>query len=288
VVASTQERRLALVVHGGAGHVQDGTLEARLEGCRPAARAGWQVLSQGGSALDAVQAAVEVLENDPLFNAGRGSVLNAAGAIQMDASLMEGEQLRAGAVATISRIPNPIRLARQVLEFGRHVLLVGKGAERFAADQGLPLCTEEALIASHQQRRWKSWHGTVGCVAVDRRGVPAAATSTGGLFGALPGRVGDSALIGCGTYATRVGAASCTGIGEAIIRVGLARAAVDLIQAGRTPAEAAEEAMRHFAAATGSEAGLIVVDASGRTGAARNTRRMPACILTQQGEELLA
>lgn len=283
-----QERRLALLVHGGAGCVQDGTLEARLDGCQAAAGAGWQVLSRGGSALDAVQAAVEVLESNPLFNAGRGSVLNAAGGVQMDASLMEGERLRAGAVAAVSRVSNPIRLARQVLELGRHVLLVGQGAEQFAADRGLPLCTEEALVTPHQQRRWESSCGTVGCVAVDHRGVPAAATSTGGLFGALPGRVGDSALIGCGTYATCAGAASCTGIGEAIIRVGLARAAVDLIQAGRSPAEAAEEAIQNFAAATGSEAGLIVVDASGRAGVARNTRHMPACIITDHGQELRA
>jgi beta-aspartyl-peptidase (threonine type) len=269
----------ALIVHGGAGQVRDGLLEERLNGCREAALAGWRVLEAGGPVLDAVQVAVEALEDNPLFNAGRGSVLNAAGQVQMDASLMDGASLRAGAVGAVQRIRNPVRLARQVLEDGRHVLMVGEGAQRFAAQQGIAECDEEDLIVPHQRERWQKEHGTVGCAAVDQAGCCAAATSTGGRFGMLPGRVGDSPLIGCGTYATEHGAVSCTGIGEAIIRVGLARTAIELLKVGHAPTDAARLALAEFERLTGSEAGLIVVDRKGRTGYAHTTPHMPVWIL---------
>jgi beta-aspartyl-peptidase (threonine type) len=269
----------ALIVHGGAGHIRDEDLQERLNGCREAALAGWRILESGSAALDAVQAGVEALEDNPLFNAGRGSVLNAAGQVQMDASIMDGTMLRAGAVGAVRRIRNPIRLARKVLDDGRHVLMVGEGAQRFAAEQGIPECDEEELIVPRQRERWEREHGTVGCVAVGAGGRCAAATSTGGRFGMLSGRVGDSALIGCGTYATEQGAVSCTGIGEAIIRAGLARTVIELLKAGLAPCEAAMRAVSELGRLTGSDAGLIVVDRAGRTGYAHNTPHMPIWVL---------
>jgi beta-aspartyl-peptidase (threonine type) len=271
----------ALLVHGGAGNLADGEVELRLEGCRAAALAGWRLLEAGGAALDAVQAAVEVLEDDPLFNAGRGAVLNAAGEVQLDASIMDGVGLRAGAVAAVRRLRHPIRLARAILEDNRHVLMVGEGAQRFARAAGMVECDDEELIVPRQRRRWEERHGTVGCVARDVHGGLAAATSTGGIFDGLPGRVGDSPLIGCGTYACDLGAVSCTGIGEAIIRTGLARSVVELLRQGAPPAGAAGQVMATFETVTGSEAGLIVVDRHGRIGFARNATHMPVCVIRQ-------
>jgi beta-aspartyl-peptidase (threonine type) len=273
-----------LLVHGGAGALADDEVAARLAGCRAAAFQGWEVVKRGGSAIDAVQKAVEVLEDDPLFNAGTGSVLNAQGLLQLDASIMEGRGHAAGAVAAITGFRHPIQIARRLLDDGRHVLLVGEGARRFAVEAGIIECPEEALIVERRRRRWTERHGTVGCVAVDLRGRTAAATSTGGIPDAPPGRVGDSALIGCGTYATELGAVSCTGLGEAIIRVGLARTALELLAAGREPAVAAAEAVAHLAAVTSAEAGLIVVDRHGRAGHARNSRHMPVCRIAGDGD----
>jgi beta-aspartyl-peptidase (threonine type) len=272
-----------LLVHGGAGALADDEVAARLTGCRAAALQGWEILQGGGSALDAVQRAVEVLEDDPLFNAGTGSVLNAAGRVQLDASIMAGQGNAAGAVAAVTGFRHPIQIARRLLDDRRHVLLVGEGARHYAVQAGIAECPEEALIVERQRRRWTERHGTVGCVAVDLHGRTAAATSTGGVPDALPGRVGDSALIGCGTYATDLGAVSCTGLGEAIIRVGLARTALELIAAGQEPAAAAAEAVAHLVAVTGAEAGLIVVDRHGRVGHARNSRHMPVCEIRADG-----
>jgi len=277
-----------LVVHGGAGAILDGEVAERLAGCRAAALAGWAILQGGGAALDAVQRAVEVLEDDPLFNAGTGSVLNAEGRIQQDASIMDGPRLAAGAVANVTRLRHPIRVARKVLEDGRHLLLVGEGAQRFARQAGIEVCSEEELIVASRRRQWEERHGTVGCVAIDRRGGSAAATSTGGIVDALPGRVGDSPLIGCGTYACDAGAVSCTGLGEAIIRVTLARAAVELLQAGHPPQEAAARAVAVLAARTGGQAGLIVVDRHGRAGHAHNAGHMPICVVAAGAEPMVA
>jgi beta-aspartyl-peptidase (threonine type) len=272
-----------LLVHGGAGTLPEDEVAERLAGCRSAALQGWAILQGGGSALDAVQRAVEVLEDDPLFNAGTGSVLNAEGRVQLDASIMDGQGRTVGAVAAVTGFRHPIQIARRLLVTGRHVLVVGQGARHYAVQAGIAECPEEALIVERQRRRWAERHGTVGGVAVDLHGHTAAATSTGGTPDALPGRVGDSALIGCGTYATELGAVSCTGLGEAIIRVGLARTALDLIATGREPAAAAAEAVAQLAAVTGAEAGLIVVDRHGRTGHARNSRHMPVCEIRADG-----
>ena len=221
---------IAIAVHGGAGVMRNMTLVQQKMYCKAlesALDAGHQVLARGGASLDAVTAAVVALEDDPLFNAGRGAVYNAAGKHELDASIMEGATLRAGAVAAVSRIRNPVLAARAVMEKSPHVLLVGRGAEQFARQHGLPLVrntyfdTRERRAALRKGLR--RHHGTVGAVALDRRGDLAAATSTGGYTGKLPGRVGDTPLIGAGTYADNSSCAvSGTGWGEAFIRIALA------------------------------------------------------------------
>ncbi len=273
-------KRVAIVVHGGAGRIAEDSIEARLAGCKAAALRGWAALQRGGSALDAVTEAVLELEDNPLFNAGTGAPLNAAGEIELDASIMDGVRLKAGAVGAVQRIRNPIALARRVLEDGRHVLLVGSGAVTFAKQQGIAECGQAELVTEYQARKWRDKHGTVGCVALDEQAQLAAATSTGGLFGKRPGRVGDSAIIGAGTFADRHAAVSCTGIGEAIMVAMLAKAAADEIKTGRAAQDAVSKALAHFESATGSEAGVILVDAAGAVGWRHNARHMPVCAIT--------
>jgi beta-aspartyl-peptidase (threonine type) len=276
-----------IIVHGGAGSIKDDSLPGRLEGCRAAALAGWQMLKGGEPALAAVEAAVVELEDNPLFNAGTGSTLNTLGKVEMDAAIMEGDSLRAGAVAAVSGIKNPIKLARRVLEDGRHVMLAGDGALLFAREIRFPECSPESLVVERERTRWESKHGTVGCVAFDTNGRLAVATSTGGIFKKLPGRVGDSPLIGCGTYANDFGAVSCTGHGEAIIRVVLAKATVDMLSSGAHSQSAARQAIELLAGKTQSSGGLILVDRHGRIGYARNTMHMPVCAITGTEEVLL-
>jgi len=272
------------MVHGGAGAVKDDSLPARLAGCKAAAQAGWAILQKRGVAVDAAEAAVVALENDPLFNAGTGSTLNSAAKIEMDAAIMEGRSLRAGAVAAVSGIKNPIQLARRVMDDGRHVMLAAEGALLFAREKGVSECSMESLIVASERKRWESKHGTVGCVAFDSRGHLAAATSTGGIFNKLPGRVGDSPLIGCGTYADDYGAASCTGDGEAIIRVLLARSAVSYLQEGSEPMKAARLAMIDLEDdRIRGAGGIILIDRFGKLGYACNTTHMPVCYISMAG-----
>ena len=273
-------RASAVIVHGGAGaDPADGRDELRA-GVQAAALAGWRALGGGGRALDAVEAAVRVLEDHPRFNAGRGSVLTSAGTVEMDASIMEGDRLACGAVAAVSRVANPITLARRVMDDERHVLLVGDGAHAFARAVGLPDCDPALLITDRQRTRLATHvtdsRGTVGAVAIDRHGTIAAATSTGGMVDKRPGRVGDSALIGCGTYAdSALGGVSCTGAGEAIIRVVLARRALDHLQGDGEPDAAARAAVDLLVKQGRGEGGLILVDARGRVGYAYSTPLMP-------------
>jgi beta-aspartyl-peptidase (threonine type) len=273
----------AIIVHGGAGaDPVDGREELRA-GVRAAAQAGWARLTDGGSAVDAVEAAVRALEDHPRFNAGRGSVLTAAGTVEMDASIMEGNRLRCGAVGAVSRIANPISLARRVMEDGRHVLMVAEGALAFARAAGLSECDPETLVTERQRRRHHQAlaqrgadGGTVGAVALDRHGTVAAATSTGGIADKLPGRVGDSALIGSGTYAdSTLGGSSCTGSGEAIIRVVLARRALEYLKEADDPDYAARVAVDLLVEEGGGEGGLILLDWRGRLGWAHSTPLMP-------------
>jgi len=266
----------ALIVHGGAGADPGGREELR-GGMRDAVAAGWRALAEGGTALDAVEAAVRSLEDHPRFNAGRGSVLTAAGTVETDASIMEGDQLRNGAVAAVSGVRNPISLARQILEDGRHSFFAGPGALARARELGVPLCDPAELVTEHQRRRLAALQaGTVGAVALDRLGTIAAATSTGGMAGKLPGRVGDSALIGCGTYAeSTLGGVSCTGDGEAIIRVTLGRRALDILKSVGEPGHACEVALSVLVEEGRGQGGLILVDWRGRVGWARSTILMP-------------
>jgi beta-aspartyl-peptidase (threonine type) len=198
----------------------------------------------------------------------------------MDAAIIDGNTLSAGAVAAVQGVKNPIKLARRVMEDGRHVLLVGEGARLFAREIGFPECSPETLIVETERKRWEEKHGTVGCVALDGAGKIAVATSTGGIFNKFPGRVGDSPLLGCGTYADQLGGVSCTGRGEAIMRVVLAKSTLELLKSGADPHAAANQAMVLLAKKTGSTGGLIVINRQGKIGYARNTLRMPVCLIT--------
>jgi beta-aspartyl-peptidase (threonine type) len=305
---------LALVAHGGAGSVGPGAERPeRRRAMMAAVRLGAGILRANGSAIEAVVATVVALEDHPLFNAGYGSLLNSEGNVEMDASVMFAEPfsdstrrgkrsdrthpsdadytVSAGAVAVVSRVRNPIVLARAVMEHSPHILMAGPGAENFARKVGIRLVRPEEMITERARERWRArkqqtgilqaeaaaraamGHGTVGAVAVDVRGAIAAATSTGGVPGKLFGRVGDSALIGAGTFAHAFGAASATGQGEAIILTALCREAV-LALADGSPQTVAREAIAELIDATGAEAGIILVDRRGRIGYAHNAASM--------------
>jgi len=282
-----------LIVHGGAGANPSDAGEFR-QGVRSAVLAGWRVLAAGGGALDAVEGAVRALEDDPRFNAGRGSVLNRDGAIEMDASIMEGDRLQCGAVGALARVANPITVARRVLESRRHALLVGEGALAFARSAGIPECDPASLVTDRQRKRHAELArqpaaqggGTVGAVALDRSGTIAAATSTGGTPGKLAGRVGDSALIGCGTYAdSSIGGVSCTGDGEAIVRVVLGRRALAYLKDADDPDYAAKVAVDLLVEEGGGQGGLILIDWRGRVGFATSTRLMPVAVMSPTLDE---
>jgi beta-aspartyl-peptidase (threonine type) len=272
---------VSIVVHGGAHAIAPEKVEATKAGCAAAARAGWSVLDAGGSALDAVEAAIRALEDDPTFNAGYGSELNTEGRAQMDAALMDGATLAAGAVGGIEGVRHPVSVARRVLA-AEPVLLVAEGARRFAAEQeGAELCDPAEMVSEERRRAWeqeraekdrkKRGHDTVGCVALDRHGGLAAGTSTGGTNTNQPGRIGDSPLVGCGLYADNtLGACSMTGDGESIVRVVLAKTAVDLLRNGGHPDEAAQQAMNILRERVDGRAGCILLDPAGRVGWAHN------------------
>lgn len=281
-----------LVVHGGAWAIPDDMVEAHLKGVNQALTAGWQALQKGGSALDAVEEAVVVLEDDETFDAGRGSFLNREGKVQLDAFIMEGATLRGGGVGCVERLRNPVRTARKILSESPHVYFVGDGAERFAAEHGIPLCDNTDLVIPREVERLRVFqahategapdlfapaisHDTVGAVALDRDGNLAAATSTGGTLNKAPGRLGDSSLIGCGCYAdNESAAASLTGWGEPIMKLVLAKWSVDRVLAGNTPEWAAQEAINYLQSRVHGHGGIILVDAQGRFGIFHNTPRM--------------
>lgn len=277
-------RMTAIVVHGGAWSIPPEAREAHATGCLAAAERGFAVLASGGSALDAVVAAVELLEDDPTFDAGRGSVLSAEGRVQLDAGLMDGRTLHIGAVAGVHRISHPIRLARAVLERSGHHLLVGEGAERFARDQGFQLVDPETFVVERERQRYADFqagrlgtaddfaHDTVGAVALDGDGQIAAGNSTGGVAFSLPGRVGDAPLPGVGYAAdSRAGGVACTGWGEHILRVGLATRALVALERGVPARDAAAEALGMLERSVQGRAGLIVLDRNGEVGLAHTT-----------------
>jgi beta-aspartyl-peptidase (threonine type) len=283
---------LVLCVHGGAWAIPDDMVEAHLNGVRNALAAGWGAFQRGGSALDAVEEAVVVMEDDDTFDAGRGSFLNRDGKVQLDAFIMEGATLRGGGVGCVERLANPIRAARKILSESPHVYFVSDGAERFAAEHGIPLCRNEDLIIPREVERLREYqargaqvqpdlfaptisHDTVGAVALDRGGSIAAATSTGGTLNKAPGRLGDSSLIGCGCYAdNQSAAASTTGWGEPIMKLVLAKWAADRVAAGNLPEWVAAEAVNYLKDRVNGHGGIIVLDAQGRFGIAHNTPRM--------------
>lgn len=282
--------RPSLIVHGGAWDIPDDAVDACKAGCLRALEAGWAVLCNGGHALDAIEAAVTVLEDDPVFDAGYGSHLNLDGHVECDAIVMDAATLRAGSVAGLRRIKNPIRLARAVLEKCPHMMLIAEGAERFAVQHDISLCDPTELVSPAEREAWlrcrKDSHaakhhrgheqGTVGAVALDEQGRLFAATSTGGTCCKLPGRVGDSPLIGCGCYAdAETGGVSSTGYGEAIMRVVMSKTAADFLRpASSTPARAAQAAVQLLANRDKGTGGLILLDRHGNSGFAFNTPRM--------------
>jgi beta-aspartyl-peptidase (threonine type) len=278
-----QTHRPAIAIHGGAGAIPRPLLESReeqyLTSLQSTLDASYAVLEQGGSSLDAVTTAVRLLEDDPLFNAGRGAALNRDGAAELDAAIMDGRQQRAGAVACVRNVRNPIDLARRVMERSRHVLLVGTGAEEFAREEGFVPVPNEYFQTEERRQQLEyvrqgqrvselvgSPQGTVGAVAVDAAGDLAAATSTGGMTNKHSGRVGDSPIIGAGTYAKNgVCAVSATGHGEYFIRTVAAYHICNAVEyRGLTLEDAAREMLHAILPSLGGQGGVIAVDASGR------------------------
>jgi beta-aspartyl-peptidase (threonine type) len=279
--------------------------------------AGWRVLERGGKALDAVEEAVVIMEDDETFDAGRGSFLNRDGKVQLDALIMDGGTLRAGGVGCVEHLRNPIRAARKILSESPHVYFVGEGAEKFAAEHGVPLCKNEDLIIPREVERLKQYqaklghprsevtqpppgsemfapavhdetisHDTVGAVALDRDGNIAAGTSTGGTLNKAPGRLGDSSLIGCGCYADNLSAAaSTTGWGEPIMKLVLAKWTADRISAGNLPEWSAQEAINYLEQRLNGHGGIIVLNRDGHIGIAHNTPRMAWAYKTVKKQE---
>ena len=296
--------RPSLIVHGGAWDIPDEAIDACKAGCLRALHAGWAVLSNGGHALDAIEAAIIVLEDDPVFDAGYGSHLNLDGFVECDAIVMDAATLRAGSVAGLHRVKNPIQAARAVLEHCPHMMLISTGAEKFAEEQGIPLCAPEELISTAEREAWERCRvdshaaehhrgheqGTVGAVALDEQGRLFAATSTGGTCCKFPGRVGDSPLIGSGCYADcETGAVSSTGYGEAIMKVVLAKTACDFLRpANSNPDRAAQAAVQLLVRRGKGTGGLILLDKNGNPGFAFNTPRMAYGYVTPSGSFLTA
>lgn len=283
--ASDSAVRYGVLVHGGAGARVLEVAAAHALGCRPAADAALSILRAGGTALDAVECAVCVLEDDPRYNAGLGAALTEEGTVELDASIMNGRGLRAGAVGALVGFRNAVTVARAVLEEGRHVFYAGPGAVRFAESHGIAKVDPAALITAEaraslakalERRSPAAGGGTVGAVAYDANGNVAAATSTGGISGKRPGRIGDSPVIGAGTYADDAcGAASATGEGEGIIRVVLTHGAVMNLGKNTDPGNVARVALEGMLARVGARGGIIAVDIRGRFGLARTTETMP-------------
>ena len=296
-----------LVVHGGAWAMPDDMVEAHLHGVRNALAAGWRVLERGGIALDAIEEAVVIMEDDETFDAGRGSFLNRDGKVQLDALLMDGATLRAGGVGCVERLRNPVRAARKILSESPHVYFVAEGAEWFAAEHGVELCRNEDLVIPREVERLREYqrkeaaepakdgndlfaptisHDTVGAVALDHEGNIASATSTGGTLNKAPGRLGDSSLIGCGCYADNLSAAvSTTGWGEPIMKLVLAKWTADRVAAGNLPDWAAKEAMNYLQQRVNGHGGIIVLNAQGQFGIAHNTPRMAWAYKTTKNED---
>ncbi|GAB4450436.1 MAG: isoaspartyl peptidase/L-asparaginase [Bacteroidia bacterium] len=272
------QQKFGIVVHGGAGNILPEHFTKELEqqyhqALSQALNAGYAILEKGGSAVDAVTAAIKILEDNPLFNAGKGSVYNQNGQIEMDASIMEGKEMKAGAVAGVRRIKNPIEAAKLVMEQTPHVLLIGQGAEKLWTSKGFELVDTSYFYDEKQFQKWKEnqinkknqKHGTVGAVALDKQGHLAAGTSTGGMMNKMPGRVGDSPIIGAGTYACdKACAISCTGHGEFFIRFAVAHNIHSkMLYQNKTLQQATHEVLFDELLPVGGNGGVIGIDKNG-------------------------
>ncbi len=296
---------VALIVYGGAWDIPDALVEPHRVGVQRALMVGMSVLNDGGSSVEAVEAAITVMEDDETFDAGVGSFLNLSGEVELDASIMDGKSFRAGAVAAVQNIRNPIKLARTIMEESENVLLVGKGAVRFAKEHGIKTCSQDELITEREIQRWREWQSkspaserdafqkkkipndTVGAVALDKNGAIASGTSTGGTPNKFPGRVGDSPIIGAGTYADNaVGGVSTTGWGEAMIKVVMAKTVIDIMDRnGNDPALATLEGMKILERKAQGYGGIIALNMDGDVGIAYNTPRMARGYMTSELRE---
>jgi beta-aspartyl-peptidase (threonine type) len=286
----------------------DDAVAAHERGISAALAAGWSALSRSGSATDAVEAAITVMEDDDTFDAARGSFLTRDGRVQCDALLMSGSDLRAGGVASVERIRNPIQAARLVMDQSPHIYFTGTGAERFASQNGMRLIDNTELIVPRERARLMAFqraealgepdttfsgnptahsHDTVGALALDQFGNLAAGTSTGGTLSKAPGRVGDSSLIGCGCYADNLSAAtSLTGHGEPIMKLVLGKWACDRVQNGASPQQAASDSIDYLFNRLGGHGGIILLGPDGRIGIAHNTPRMAWGMATAGGQQV--
>uniref|UniRef100_A0A8C4T9J3 Isoaspartyl peptidase/L-asparaginase n=1 Tax=Erpetoichthys calabaricus TaxID=27687 RepID=A0A8C4T9J3_ERPCA len=280
-----------IMVHGGAYAIPDAFADECMAAVKTAALEGFKVLVSGRSAVDAVESSVRSLEDNPILNAGHGAALNTNGEVELDALIMDGKTLAAGAVSSIKNISNPVTFARSVIEKTEHVMLTGTGADQFADCQGFPRVDTNELISEKERRNWEhrkrygegvqeqfnsQWvHDTVGAVALDSEGNVACATSTGGMCNKMVGRVGDSPIIGSGGYAdNNIGAVSCTGHGESIMKVTLARLILFHMEQGKSAEEAAEEGLHYMGSRVGGGGGAIVVGRAGDWTARFTTERM--------------
>ncbi|XP_061765910.1 isoaspartyl peptidase/L-asparaginase [Nerophis ophidion] len=280
-----------IVVHGGAWAIPDDLAKVKMDGVKAAARQGFAVLQKAGSALDAVELAVRALEDNHVFNAGHGAALNTNGEVELDAIIMDGKTLACGAVSSVKNIANPVTLARAVMEKTDHVMLTDSGANLFAESIGMATVPTDSLVSNYERKEWEKhkkyvtgvmesfnsrWaHDTVGAVAVDCSGNVACATSTGGIRNKMVGRVGDSPVIGCGGYADNLsGAVSCTGHGESILRVTLAKHILSHIEQGRSVAQACDMSLQYMGERVRGAGGVIVVSPTGQWASAFTTERM--------------
>ncbi|GIU83125.1 MAG: isoaspartyl peptidase/L-asparaginase [Acidobacteria bacterium] len=311
---SPQNPRIGFVIHGGAGVISRGSLTPEKEAeyrkkLEEAVMAGYRALQEGKTALEAVELAIRILEDSPLFNAGKGAVFNAEGKNELDASIMDGKTLKAGAVAAVQRIKNPISLARLVMEKSPHVLLVGEGAERFAVKQGMELVDPQYFWT---KERWEQYlkmkkereektvnmlgmpevqqkYGTVGAVALDKYGNLAAGTSTGGMNYKMVGRVGDTPIIGAGTYANNeTCAVSATGWGEYFIRLNVARDVSALMEYRALPIQQATDlVIQQKLKKLGGDGGVIAIDKFGNIGISFNTEGMYRAYINSEGKPVV-
>jgi len=312
IAMTAQAKPIAIVIHGGAGRIDRDALTPERERLYHATleqslRAGHAILKRGGSALDAVEAAIVIMEDAPVFNAGKGAVFTAEGKNELDASIMDGRALQAGAVGGVTTVKNPIRAARAVMEKSPHVLFTNRGAEKFASDNGLEMVDPKYFFT---ERRWKQiqtwlkqqeakakpraaaepdrhadYFSTVGCVALDAKGNIAAGTSTGGMTGKRFGRIGDSPIIGAGTYAdNRTAGISCTGHGEYFIRHAVAHdISARMAYKQESLAKAAADVVQTVLKQAGGSGGIIGLDAKGNVVMEFNTPAMTRGAIDRDG-----